>query len=145
MEGLAPPLALLLCCRRSLEKGESLRVGIKKYIGQGGDAFASQVSQWIFLIETGRSTTELLSKQSSPYRRHLLRILEKGLQREPILPLLHCLEQEIAEACEIEIQNQITTLPYKALLPLVIFIFPAFMMILLGPLLLQLLETMKIN
>ena len=143
MEGLAPPLRLLLYCRRSLEKGEPLRTGIKKYIELKDESFANDVAQWIFLFETGRPTNEFLRQLSSSHRRHLLLTLERGLKREPILPLLHLIEQEIAEACEIEIQNQMTTLPYKALLPLLLFVFPAFMMILLGPLLLQLLDSMK--
>lgn len=143
MEGLNPGLDLLLRCRRSIEQGKPLSTGIRSYIQNESGEFARQVLRWQYLIEQGQKTDSLLRTIKSPYRRQLLEILERGLKKEPIGSILQTLEVEIQEVCEQEIQNKLTDLPYLVMLPLLLLQFPAFLLLLLGPFLLQMLESMN--
>lgn len=72
---------------------------------------------------------------SSLYRRSLLQILERGLRGEAVYSVLLQLETELVEACQEEISNKVARLPFILLIPLLLFQFPAFLMLLFGPLL----------
>ena len=143
MEGLNPCLNLLLCCRRSIEQGRPLSLAIKTFIQNESDPFCAQVIKWSAFFEQGQKTDAILSQIRSPYRRQLLEVLERGLNREPIGHILTLLEVEIHEACEEEIQKKLTDLPYQVMIPLLLFQFPAFLLLLLGPFLYQLIENMN--
>lgn len=135
MENIAPPLALLLRVKRSLEKGEPVRQGVLNYIRQGGDEFAGVVIQWLGLIHQGKETRDLVQSIPSLHRRVLLQILERGLCGEPVYNTLLQLENEFVEACQDELSDRIARLPFILLIPLLLFQFPAFLMLLFGPLL----------
>lgn len=143
MEGLSPCLNLLLRCRRAIEQGRPLSLAVKNFIQNENDEFSLQVSKWMALFEQGQKTDLILSQLNSPYRRQLLEVLERGLKREPVGHILVLMEIEIQEACEEEIQKKLTDLPYQVMIPLLFFQFPAFLLLLLGPFLLQLIENMN--
>lgn len=135
MEGLAPPLALLLSVKRSIEKGESVKVGILAYLKRHSGEFPEVVTQWLALLQQGQDPRVCLQALSSIYRRSLLQILERGLQGEAIHGILIRLEQEFIEACHEEITKKLSLLPFLILVPLLLFQFPAFLLLLFGPLL----------
>ncbi|MEK6774237.1 MAG: hypothetical protein AABY64_09875 [Bdellovibrionota bacterium] len=143
MEGLSPGLNLLLRCRRAVDQGKPLSLAIKSFLQNETGEFPQQVFKWMSLFEQGQKTDPILNQIKSSYRRQLLEVLERGLKREPIGNILVLLETEIHEACEEEIQKKLTDLPYQVMLPLLLFQFPAFLLLLLGPFLLQLIENMN--
>ncbi len=135
MEDIAPPLALLLRVKRSLEKGQPVRQGVLNYIRHYGDEFSSLVTQWLGLIHQGKETRELIQSIPSFQRRVLLQVLERGLRGEPVYNTLLQLENELVEACQDELSSRIARLPFILVIPLLLFQFPAFLMLLFGPLL----------
>jgi pilus assembly protein TadC len=137
METLAPPLRLLQTVRYVMEGGESLRQGLHEYLKSPPDDFTITVKAWLQLLERGCLTAELLQKISSPARRHLLTLLERGLRGEPVLAALEALDDEIQEQSLAEIESFLGTLPFRMLLPLLFFLFPAFLVLLIGPLLMR--------
>ena len=143
MEGLSPGLNLLLRCRRAVDQGRPLSLAIKNFLQNETGEFPQQVFKWLSLFEQGQKTDPILNQIKSSYRRQLLEVLERGLKREPIGNILVLLETEIHEACEEEIEKKLTDLPYQVMLPLLLFQFPAFLLLLLGPFLLQLIENMN--
>jgi hypothetical protein len=143
MEGLAPPFQLLIHVRRQIERGLSLKGGIISYLKTTEDDFSPKVSYWLSLVEKKEATGPFLNQIESVYRKELLRILERGLAGAPILHILRLFEEEVILACENEIQNKLTDLPYLAMIPLLLLQFPAFLLLLLGPLLIQLLDSLS--
>ena len=135
MEGVAPPLALLSCVKRSIEKGQSVKQGVLLYIKKGEGEFPSMVMRWMALLQQGQDTRACIETLSSPHRRALLQVLERGLRGESIHGVLISLEEEMIEACKEEITNKLARLPFIMLIPLLLFQFPAFLMLLFGPLL----------
>ena len=135
MEGIAPPLGLLLAVKRCLEKGQPVKVGIQYYLKRNQGAFVAVVGQWLALIQQGKDTQPLISQLSSQHRQVLLQLLERGLRGEAIYNVLQTLEEEILEACHEELTNKLAQLSFILLIPLLLFQFPAFLLLLFGPLL----------
>lgn len=143
MENLAPPLEFVLHLRFSLEKGESLKTALKEYVerNQPHCPWVQALNRWMIYKEIGKSTQELILGLRSPHRKAVLEVLEAGFRGEPIYPIICQLEEELIEVSQSELEKFIAVLPFKALIPLLLFQFPAFLLLLLGPLLLNFLSA----
>ena len=141
METLAPPLECLLDVRAHIENGEPVRNAILKYVNSREDSFSVQIFRWIEALETGSGAAEVLAEIESAYRRTLLSIFQKGIEGHSILKQLDELEAELLEIGAREIQEFVLLLPLKLLLPLLFFQFPAYLILMIGPLLRRLLEA----
>lgn len=137
METLALSLELVLEVRFGLEKGDSLKKTLQNYAqSRDGDLKREVVQHWLQILETGRSTEPLLRKRTFSERR-VFEVLEQGLKGESIYAQICGLEEELFEASKLEVEAFISTLPVKALIPLLFFQFPAFLLLLFGPFLHQ--------
>ncbi|HRO66436.1 MAG TPA: hypothetical protein PL182_02605 [Pseudobdellovibrionaceae bacterium] len=134
MEGLNPALQLALELRRSVEGGESPRTGLKRFAGNPGE-FPSFCRRWLERRDRGGAHMELLKELKSPYRRSLMVVLEKGLSGEPVQATLLEMEKELERACLEEIERHLALLPFRLMVPLLLFLFPAMMILILSPLL----------
>ena len=138
MDYLAPPLNAVLQIQLHIKSGLSVRTAIQLYVQEFPKCpFAKQIELWRFHIETGQSynNPELLKKN---YRTALLKILERGLKGEPILTFLQDFQEELTHICLQELDQQVQKLPFLTLIPLFLFQVPAFFLLLLGPLVLEL-------
>lgn len=142
MESLAPPLELLIVIKRNIEKGQSVRHGLLDYLKKNRSSFAREVSQWLSLLERGQKIDSWMLKQKSISRKALLQLLERGLRGEPIYAQLQNMEVEIKEACQDEQNKYLARLPFLMLIPLLFFMFPAYLLLLFGPLLAQFLHQL---
>ena len=134
MEDITPTLILLWDVKRAIERGQSIRVGVQNFIERTQkNQFKEQVKLW-WLSQTGAQVVFDSSKMSLS-RKHLLEILEHGLRGLTILETLKSYEQELIFRCEDEIQKHIARLPMILMIPLMGLIFPAMLLLLLGPLL----------
>lgn len=142
MENIAPPLEMLLSVRWSLEKGDSVRAAVINYIEEISDPkWKEDVVLWWSLCNARAETQNVHARQKSLYRRTVLQILEQGLAGAPIYQQICQLEEETRQACEDEIEKYSSLLSIRALIPLLFFQFPAFFLLLLGPLLATVLEA----
>ena len=110
---------------------ESLRV----YLEHEATPFAQLLREWWTLRNQGRPTIEIERRFTTHLQKAFLHLVERGLQGQPTLEHLHTLEKEIEMAAQLELEMHLTTLPFKVLLPLLLFQFPAYLILLLGPLL----------
>jgi len=142
VENIAPPLEMLLSVRWSLEKGDSVRAAILTYIDEISDSrWKEDVLLWWSLCNMRGDTQSAHQRQKSLYRRTLLQTLEQGLAGASIYQQICQLEEETCQACEDEIERYSALLSIRALIPLLFFQFPAFFVLLLGPLLATVLEA----
>lgn len=134
MEDISPTLLLLWEVKRSLEKGQSIQVGIKSFLNKNPkQEFSQQVENWWL-----EKTNQLIShdrSQLAATRKYLFEIFEVGLRGQAILSTLKSYELELIQSCEDEIQTHIARLPLILMIPLMGMIFPALMLLLIGPLL----------
>ncbi len=144
MEGLAPPLKCAIELRTALENGETARTGLMRYLETAGtDDFASDVRQFVFAWDQGQNWRAAIAKISSPHRRALLELSASGFSGQPILSHLAELQREIEDAVDLEIRKYMELIPVKMLVPLLLFQFPAFLILLFGPLLRRLIEELN--
>ena len=141
MESLNPTLKLLWQVKKSIEKGSSVRSGIKTYLQNETDEWKKSLNLWMIRLEQGSGVDDIVQSQKSPYRRQLLIVLEKGLKGEAILPILTQLEKETQEKVEMDLEEYTAKVPYILLLPLCLFLFPACLILMLGPFILQLMQA----
>lgn len=134
MGNVAPSLLLLWEVRRSLEKGQSVGVGVNTYLKlYSGCEFHMEVDNWWAIYRNGQKAYD--KSRLSHSRQFLLDVLEAGLKGHSILKTLNSLEDELILSCEAEIERHIAKLPLLSLLPLLLFIFPSMMIVLITPLL----------
>jgi hypothetical protein len=140
MDGLAPPLRLCLNLRYALENGGALYSAVKSQLIYLDESLRIDLSVVLAAHEQGRAATgsDFISK--SEYRKALIEIIMAGLRGEPIVKQLRDIEDEIKAACEYDLEMFIARLPMKALVPLMLVQFPAFLILVLGPVLNQLIK-----
>ena len=145
MEGLAPPLRCLIQIQSSIANGESVRAAIARYLQTVSvdDPFAVHMRQFMFAWEQGHEWRTMLRTVRSSHRRALIEVLACGLAGQPISPHLESMREEITSACDLEIREHLEMLPLKMLAPLLLFQFPAFLLLLFGPLLRHLVEELN--
>ncbi len=153
MENLSPTLQLLLAVRGALESGYSVRTGILNFLNKYPTQYSTQiffrsqsfrelVSLWLLTIDQGQEAASFINSLH-PCRRTLLLLLEKGLKGLPILPILIELENEIIKSCDEELNELIQKIPLLLLFPVLFLMFPAYLILLLGPLLESLLFNLS--
>lgn len=143
MANIAPPLALVFEAKRAIEKGTSVRQGILIYTKKNQDEFSKQVVQWIAALEQGQNPSKVYDQLKSLHRKFVLRVLERGLRGESIYVQLQGLEDEILAASQNEQARYLAKLPYYLMAPLLLLMFPAFLLLLFGPLLSQFVNQMS--
>lgn len=156
MEGLAPPLKCLIHVQSGVQNGESVRSSLTRYLHGGDvlfdgssraleidDAFGHVLRRFLFAWEQGHDWRSLLNEAGSHQRRALLEVLACGLAGQSISAHLESLRDEITNACDLEIREHLELLPLKMLAPLLLFQFPAFLLLIFGPLLRHLVEELN--
>lgn len=141
MEDISPSLLLILDVRTALENGSSVRTGVLSFIQNSQSSFSEIVSIWLLKLDQRQDPSDLYSTLH-PCRRSLLTLLEKGLLGNAILPHLMDFEKEVIRSCEAELEEHIQKLPLKLMLPVLFFMFPAYLILLIGPILLALLNSL---
>ncbi len=141
MESLNPCLKLIWQVKKSIENGNSVNLGIKKYLESETGVWHEAVQCWFVGVKQGADVDWVVSGQQSPYRRMLLKVLERGLKGEAILTKLAQLEEEVQEKVEMDLEEYAQRVPYMLLMPLALFFFPACLFLMLGPFVLQLMQS----
>jgi hypothetical protein len=129
--------------RHRLEAGESLRASLPLCLNTNDSGWNNLARRWLIAHEHGTPTEKIVSEIKSPFRRIFLEMLAAGLNGAPIFQNLLELEKEVHAACELEIEENLRRLPFLSLLPVLFFMFPAFLLLLLGPVLLHLLQELS--
>lgn len=145
MEGLTPPLKCLIEIQSSTSNGETVRQGLVRYLesASADDDFSAITRSFLFQWEQGADWRASIARANSPYRRALLELVAQSLEGQSIASHLEELKREIQSACESEIRSHLELLPLKMLVPLLIFQFPAFLLLLFGPLLRNLIQELS--
>ena len=143
MENVAPPLVLISYIKKVIESGKSPREGIILYLSEENDEFSENVRKWFVDREQGKNSLQISNLKISSHRRSLLQLLQRGLDKESIYQQLLLLENETMEACYQEINEKMTKLPYLMMVPVLFFQFPALILLILGPLIQNFVESLQ--
>lgn len=141
MEDLTPPLLTAVReIRWRISSGRSMREAMRMHLDRTHNSFAQTLREWWTLKAQGRPAG--LEKFKTHYQRAFLSLVDRGCAGQPTLEHLTALETEIERAAESELELHVATLPFKMLVPLLLFQFPAYLILLLGPVLRELTRQM---
>lgn len=140
MEHLSPTLSCLYELKRSLAQSKPLREGLSDFISRHPGPLASTLRIWLSYFEANRLHELPSLDWTSDYQPVLIVALEAGLCGQPIQDQLNQLIEEVELASQLEIENYLTRLPFKALVPVFLFQFPAFILLIFGPVFSQLIS-----
>jgi hypothetical protein len=148
VEGLAPPLKCLIEIQSAIQNGETVRNGLVRYLEWtqarcDENPFSSDVRKFLFAWDQGQDWKQVVRRSQTSHRRALLELMAVGLGGQPVQTHLEELRLEIVEACDADIQKHLEMLPVLMLAPLLLLQFPAFLLLLFGPLLNRLIEELS--
>jgi hypothetical protein len=127
-----------------LESGYSLRDSLLQILESNPkNEFILKIQLWIKQHDAGLGFEDFAQILTSPIDRKIFSLLERGLIGEPILKYLIQLEHEIQELIRIKRDRNLAVLPIKLLIPLILMIFPAYLIVLLIPILSELGSLLK--
>lgn len=139
MEDLSPTLMLIIGVREALERGDSVRAGIAEFVAHDTSDLKLVLLNPALVAEEGaRRFRELKETEKSA-----LSILRRGLEGESILPILRDLENDLIDRSDMEIEDFTQKLTFRCLIPLMIFVFPGYLVLLLGPMIERLLISLE--
>lgn len=137
MERLTPPLLIILReLRWKMTGGSSFRTSILNITENSNSALGRRVHELIILRQQ-RGSLDFVPF-SNPHQRAFWDLAVRSLDGHPILEPLANLESDVEAAALHDLDVHLTTLPFKALVPLLFCQFPAFVILLLWPLLREL-------
>lgn len=129
-------LRLLCEVKMHLEQGRAVNVALRAYREKYQDEVADFILQWeVKLVSQHNTRIQQLTTYETlrPATRKLLALVERSLRGESILPILREFEAELLELLYAESEEHAAKLPIYQTLPLLLLIFPAFMILVLGP------------
>lgn len=139
MEGLAPPLKFCLDLELKVEMGTSVRSAVYEILKNSAhdDAcdFLLLVRDLVRVHDHLGEPLQIAKKAPTSYQRAVLELIVRGLRGEPILLALRIVQKELEIVCQNELDRYMRRLPLLALVPLLTFQLPAFLILLFGPLL----------
>lgn len=135
MEDLSFLLKLCLHVRVSIEGGESLRVSILRFGDKEDSMLHFKLKQWLTHFDQSDGESQAENFFSNHHTQIFLEILSQGLNGHSIFERIKAVEEEFIEVCKDEFQKELDKLPYVLMVPLLLFMFPAYLLLLLGPIL----------
>lgn len=152
MVGLNPVLRFLMAIEEGVNRGDAIRDIVLQYVAQPATTriertLERQILGFLRSIEQTCESDHAMGDESgdemSLYRQSLFSLLFVGVQGNSILPQLRELRSEIEAQLELDMKAHIESLPLKMLIPLLLGMFPAFLILLLGPITQNFLEALK--
>jgi hypothetical protein len=137
-----PPLAAVRELRWRIAGGHSMNEALRLYLDDATTEFAHDLREWRAHTAQGHAPAARARGFTTPWRRALLELIERGCNGQPTLEQLATLEEEMETAAQAELDAHLGTLPFKVLVPLLLFQFPAYLLLLLGPILRELAQKM---
>lgn len=140
MDSVNPILECIWFVEEGIRRGESVREALMRWADVSaaspagasdyGREFRLQVLQVLRNME-GHAGPEVTAP--SPYRENLFQILLAGFRGEAILADLMLLKGDVQNQLDLDMKSHVETLPFKMLVPLLLFLFPSFLILLFGP------------
>jgi len=140
VDGVNPVLECIWFIEEGLRRGDSPREALLGWAEvsvasrAGGDCYSRDFR--LQVLQVLRNSEEPAAREVvslSPYRESFFQILVAGFSGEAILADLVVLKADVQNQLELDMKSHVETLPFKMLVPLLLFLFPSFLILLFGP------------
>jgi hypothetical protein len=140
MDSMNPVLECIWYVEEGIRRGDSVREALLGWADRsaahqrnGGRYHRDFRLQVLLLLRSMEGLSSVAPGALPPYRENLFQILLAGFRGEAILGDLKLLKDDIQNQLELDMKSHVETLPFKMLVPLLLFLFPAFLILLFGP------------
>lgn len=140
MAHIVPALGFLQQLKRGIEQGRSVHDSFTSIFETDEGPFVNKMALWFAYYKNSVENKVVFKTQ---LQKSLVEILSHGLAGAPIYEHLLILEQEMTEEFERQWKVYLEGLPAKLSLPLLLFFFPAYIILLFGPLVIQFLQEVQ--
>lgn len=131
---ISPTLEAIMEIKWAIGSGVSTKEALNSYLQSHHNGCAQELQKNWLHTQQGMACPPL----KLPIRQALWTLIERGLAGQPILDSLASLESEADSVSQDQLNAHILALPFKSLLPLIFLQFPAYLILLLGPILREL-------
>lgn len=135
MELLAPSYNFLSELIMSIESGSSTKKFTMDFIKETNTGWTQILSTFVFKYMNNNFKFSMLKSVKNPFERSILHLVIKSFAGQPVLENLKSLEKEYFDAHKKQLEKHLMKLPYLSLIPLFVFLFPAYLLLMLGPIL----------
>ncbi len=132
MAHIVPSISYVKNFRRIIERGVSVSRASQLTLEIEKSPLASQIYLW--MTHFNESQGEMVWRPKTHYQLSLREILRTGLQGGPIYEPLLQLEEEMVMEFEVQWKAYLESLPMRLTIPMLLLFFPAYVVLLFGPL-----------
>jgi hypothetical protein len=146
VEHLALSYQFVLLLSEEFRSGKTLRSTIERFLAENHGSFPSVLLDWRLHFENGQLETFKMNirKRNLPvFQETLFELLCLHTDGASILEPLESLEQEMRQAARFQMDAHLGQLPFKMLIPLLVFQFPSLLILIIGPMLFYLLKEVQ--
>src|SRR5690606_35014836 len=113
----------------------ALRISLTRFGQKKDDLSHFKVLRWLehFDQTEGECCAKALFDSSQAHI--FFYLVGEGLKGHSIYDRIKSFEEDIVDLCQEELQKDLDKLPYVLMVPLLLFLFPAYVLLLLGPIL----------
>ncbi len=140
MAHIVPSLSFLIEFKSLLEQGRSVQDCLALLTENPKDEFRQKVFLW-WSYEKIKTTNPVEFK--TLYQKSLFEVLRQGLKGAPIYSHLILLQTEMTQEFDRQWKAYLESLPLRLSFPLLLFFFPAYVILLFGPLTTQFLKGIQ--
>ena len=140
MEHIAPSLKYLNELIFEIENGISVKDCLIK-INSKGLEFSKTVNKYLFCRQNEMNEPSFEAINS--YQKTLLELIFSGILGAPILKSLKILRNEMVDRAKDDIEEHLAKIPFKLMIPLLLFQFPAYLILLFVPILKKFIEGLN--
>ena len=131
MAHIVPSIEFVSGVKYGMQNGQSLTQSLERQLGRSKDRFHWEMARWFAAYKSGHRYHR---EFPSIYQQSLVSILEEGLRGAPIVHALDELEAEMLFEFETQWKAYVERLPTILSIPLLLLFFPAYIVLLFGPL-----------
>lgn len=143
MDSLNAVLKLVTSLEDEILRGTAVRTALQATVTAVTDPiFKREVLDILRGFEGIHDVERAVDRASTTLRRAVFQTIVDGDRGQPILARLRELTGEIEAQLELDLKTHVEALPMKMLLPLLLLLFPAFLLLLLGPITHHFLEVL---
>ena len=140
MGHIVPSLSFVRNLSTALEQGLSVLESFEQSMAKEDNEFGLKMSLWWSYEKNGIHNQVQFKTH---YQKHLIEIIRNGLLGAPIYDHLCHLESEMSREFDRQWKAYLESLPLKLSVPLLIFFFPSYIVLLFGPLVIQFLKELQ--
>lgn len=137
MDNLAASYIFVEHLRYGLESGDTPAITIKKFVREERTEFGSLLEKWLVMSQSENYRGGEFQKSLSLYRKSIFDLLDLSKTGVSIIDPLKSMEKEMVQICENDLQKHLDKLPFQLMIPMLFLQFPAVLLLVIGPLLLQ--------